>query len=729
MRTLLLLRGSPACGKTTWIKNNNLSEYALSADNIRLMCQTPIMLTNGNLGISQSNDKLVWKILFQMLEARMQRGEFTVIDATNSKTTEMNRYKELASTYRYRIYCVDFTKIPIEQCRKQNQMRQEYKQVPDSVFDKMYARFATQKIPSGITVLKPDELNQIWFKPIDLSNYKVIHHIGDIHGCNTVLQEYLKDGIKDDEYYIFTGDYIDRGIENAEVVNYLFSIMNRDNVCLLEGNHEHWLWAWGNKQAAQSREFQVNTKRQLEDNHVSTKEARMFYRKLRQCAYYIYNGKTVLVTHGGISKLSDNLSLLATEQMIKGVGTYEESDAVDNVFMDSTDNNTYQIHGHRNLKSSPVQINSSCFNLEGSVEFGDKLRIVELSNEGFKTIELSNTVFKPIEQKSKNTVNLNLSEVIEKMRKSKFIIEKKFDNISSFNFTRDAFYDKQWDEQTTKARGLYIDTVKNKVVARAYDKFFNINERPETKIEILQHTLNFPVYAYRKENGFLGIVGYNDSTDDLFITTKSSPDGEYAQWFKKIFYNSVDKDTALAIKDYIKENNVSFVFEVIDVNNDPHIIKYVENHMALLDIVKNDIDFNKYDYTNLQHIAHQFGLTCKVQAYVLNNWQDFYDWYNEIQSEDYEYDGKQIEGFVIEDSNGFMVKTKLDFYRTWKFMRSVMNDVFRKGYITKTSALTTPLTNKFYGWLKAHKDDDNIPKDIISLRDLFYKDCMNDTTK
>ena len=28
-----------------------------------------------------------------MLEDRMKRGEFTIIDATNSKTVEMNRYK------------------------------------------------------------------------------------------------------------------------------------------------------------------------------------------------------------------------------------------------------------------------------------------------------------------------------------------------------------------------------------------------------------------------------------------------------------------------------------------------------------------------------------------------------------------------------------------------------------------------------------------------------------
>ena len=182
---------------------------------------------DGTEGISQSNDKAVWKLLFSILEIRMQRGDFTVIDATNSKTSEMNRYRELCTTYRYRIYCVDFTDIPIAEVKRRNAGRDALRQVPEAVIDRMYARFATQKIPSGIRVIRPDELDTIWLRRFDLSHYKRVHHIGDIHGCYTALQQYLADngGIRDDEMYIFVGDYIDRGVENAEVVTFLLSIM------------------------------------------------------------------------------------------------------------------------------------------------------------------------------------------------------------------------------------------------------------------------------------------------------------------------------------------------------------------------------------------------------------------------------------------------------------------------------------------------------------------------
>lgn len=149
MRTLLLLRGSAGCGKSTWIEKNGLKQYTLSPDEIRVMHQSPILMPDGTHGISQSNDKSVWAILFTLLEYRMQKGEFTVIDATNSKTSEMNRYKTMCDTYRYRIYCVDFTDIPIDEVKRRNAGRPEVKRVPDEVIDKMYSRFATQKIPSA----------------------------------------------------------------------------------------------------------------------------------------------------------------------------------------------------------------------------------------------------------------------------------------------------------------------------------------------------------------------------------------------------------------------------------------------------------------------------------------------------------------------------------------------------------------------------------------------------
>lgn len=93
---------------------------------------------------------------------------------------------------------------------------------------------------------------------------------------------------------------------------------------------------------------------------------------------------------------------------------------------------------------------------------------------------------------------------------------------------------------------------------------------------MLQHKLAFPVTAYVKENGFLGIVSYNEEDDSLFIATKSSINGDFAGWFKKMLYSKVPKQTLTSLKEYARDNNVSFVFECVDMKNDPHIIDYPE---------------------------------------------------------------------------------------------------------------------------------------------------------
>lgn len=728
MRILLLLRGSAGCGKSTWIEKNGLKPYTLSADDIRLLCQSPIMQVDGTEGISQANDNVTWKTLFNLLETRMQKGEFTVIDATNSKTSEMNRYKEMCNTYRYRIYCVDFTDIPIEEVKRRNANREVLKRVPEEAIDKMYSRFATQKIPSGIKVIKPDELDTIWMRMIDLSDYNKIHHIGDIHGCNTVLQKYLSDngGMKDDEFYIFTGDYIDRGLENADVVKFLISIKDKKNVLMLEGNHERWLWLYANGCTGKSKEFELITKPALEEARIDKKDIRQLYRRFGQCAYYKYDDNVYLVTHAGLSTLPKNLSFVATDQMIKGVGGYNDFEKIAETFINTTPDNVYQIHGHRNTKRLDTKVNDRVFNLEGRVEFGGELRCVQIDKDGIHTIEIQNEVFKTPEMQSEQTVtSSSVADTIISLRANRYIQEKKFGNISSFNFTEKAFYDKVWDEQTTKSRGLYLDTLKGKVVARAYDKFFNINERPETKFDMLQYKLQFPVTAYVKENGFLGIVSYNEYEDGLLIASKSTLDSQFAQWFREMLYEKISADNIQEMKKYIKEHNVSFVFECVDMKNDPHIIEYPNSELFLLDIVQNDMNFSKYEYDTMVDVANQFGITTKEKAFEIATWQEFFDWYYDILEEDYEYDGRKIEGFVIEDSVGYMTKLKLTYYNFWKFMRSISHEAIRNGYIRKTSALTTPTANEYYAWVrKLHdvEDKDSIPRDICTLRRLFYKD-------
>ena len=456
------------------------------------------------------------------------------------------------------------------------------------------------------------------------------------------------------------------------------------------------------------------------------KDIRLLYRKLGQCAYYKYGENIYLVTHGGLSYIPDNLTFVATDQMIHGVGGYEDAEKIAEVFVNEMPDKYYQIHGHRNIKQVPIRVNDRVFNLEGRVEFGGDLRCVQLDKDGIHEVKVHNEVFKVPEVKEENsTTNGSIADLINSLRANKYIQEKKFGNISSFNFTKDAFYGKVWDDQTTKTRGLFIDTYKNKVAARAYEKFFNINERKETKLNMLQNKLQFPVTAYVKENGYLGIVSYDEYNDDLFIASKSTIDSQFAEWLKEALYRELTPENREKMKLYAKDNNVSFVFENVDMEHDPHVIRYPVNKLFLLDIVYNQMDFKKYEYETMCDVAHQLGLTPKEKAYEIANWQDFYEWYFDVTEDNYQYNGKNIEGFVIEDNSGYMVKLKLAYYKFWKFMRSISHEAIKNGYTKKIAALTTSLANEYYSWVKQlhnAEDIDSLPKDICTLRKLFYRD-------
>lgn len=413
--------------------------------------------------------------------------------------------------------------------------------------------------------------------------------------------------------------------------------------------------------------------------------------------------------------------------MIKGSGNYSDADVVDQSFCENTD--AYQVHGHRNLKGNPIQT-CRAFNLEGNVEFGGSIRVVSFVGNEIKVSEFKNNIYLPTEERIDYTAkikkNESVADAILALRGNKQVVEKQFGDISSFNFSKQAFFDKIWDEQTIRARGLYINIPKGKIVARGYTKFFNVNERPETKFDMLQHKLKFPVTAYVKENGFLGLVSYNEIDDSLFVTTKSNPDGNYASWLKEMIDKKIPVDTQQKMKEFSRENNVTFVFECIDMQRDPHIIDYPENHLFLLDIVYNELKFKKFSYDELISVADKFGLEHKERAVVINDWQTFFDWYYTVTAPDYLYNNRHIEGFVVEDADGYMVKLKLAYYNFWKYLRGVSYKVLRRGHLDgkETSSLTTPLMNQYYAWLKRiyaeTEDKESIPRDICSLRKLFY---------
>ena len=109
MRDLIIMRGCPGSGKSTAIKEAGLENYTLSPDTIRLMLRAPEVAENSTYSISQQDNALVFELLDTMLMNRMKTGSPTIIDATHCSsgkfhTKQINRYRELAKQYKYRLF-------------------------------------------------------------------------------------------------------------------------------------------------------------------------------------------------------------------------------------------------------------------------------------------------------------------------------------------------------------------------------------------------------------------------------------------------------------------------------------------------------------------------------------------------------------------------------------------------------------------------------------------------
>ena len=721
MRKLVILRGAMGVGKTTFIKSKKLERFTLSSDQIRLMFNAPELTSQFSEQIPQYNNTKVWNLLYYLLEERMKKGEFTIVDAVHAKKHDFTIYKKLAKKYRYRLYVIDFTDVPKEEVLLRNEARESYKIVPKESIDRVYKLFSKEKVPSVFTVLKPNQWASIFrIMPQDFNHYRNIHIIGDIHGCSSALKNYFDQyPIREEDAYIFLGDYFDRGIENYSTYLLLTELINYKNIIFLLGNHEDKLYKY-----ACDDEFKMdydikNTIEEFEQNGISKSDLRKFMQKLAQISYITFRNKNYLVTHGGIPYFPESpLEYYSTNSFVYGIDQYDvDIDGLYEEAMKKRRNKVYQVHGHRNYyQIDPRKYNYS-YNLEGDIEHGGFLRILDLNDDGSicsKTVrnEIYNCHLKEETQ---------VYQLVSNLRSNKYVYEKELEpGLSSFNFTKQAFYNQVWNQMTTQARGLFIDTKQYHVVARSYDKFFNINEREESSFENIKTSFHFPVSFYLKYNGFLGILSYYKG--ELFFATKSTNQGTYVEYFKTIFYTLFNEQQVDSIKDYLREHSVSMIFEVIDPIHDPHIIKYDEAHLILLDMVYNQLDYKKMPYQKLQKFADTYQIEVKRLVYVANQLEELETLYSTIQEQNYLLDHHNIEGFVLEDDENHIVKFKTDYYKQWKVLRTKMeNAVAKNTFKTNSKNL---LENEFMSYLKEkyeNKKIDSSSLNIIKEREEFLK--------
>lgn len=723
MRTLLLLRGVMGAGKSTWVKENHLENYTLSADDFRLKVCNPILNTEGEFRISQKFDTVAWNMLMQCLEERMKMGHFTVIDATHNNRELVRKYEKLAEKYRYQIYYKQFD-VPLETCLARNATRDEFKRVPEEHLRRAHMLIQETTFPKKfIRIEELSEIENYFLAKPQERGFNEVKVIGDIHGCYTVMNDALG-GLKEDTLYIFLGDILDRGIENKQVIDWFIKHREDKNAIFIEGNHEaHWV-AWARDEQVYSKSFLRHTLPELigeyrdrrynrlleqgidltnipedgfdaETNEIIAKETekmkeemipfkkdlRQLHRRFRTCYFFEFNGQKYFCSHGGLSALP-KLTYVSAREMINGVGSYETEidEAYELSYQLGNCQDAIQFHGHRNTVSTE---HSYC--LEDSVEFGGNLCIATINQDGVRIDRYENKVFKEkplygfevsVENPEEIKYQFDNPELNALVNSRDVNVKELNDDIISVNFKNSVFRKASWNHKNIKARGLFLDKNDGHVVIRSYNKFFNLGEITGlTDLRSLKENLQYPVRAYVKENGYLGLVSIHNG--EWIFASKSTTVGPFADWLRELFDKEENLQFKHKLKALLERENATAVFEVV-LSKDRHMVDYRnEDQLILLDIVKNELTLHgcnvddEYSQTMLDELFTEdmtsfTVIRRKMLDGILSNYDDVIAYIDELNSME------NVEGAVLVDATGFCFKLKGQWYSDWKRRRNLV---------------------------------------------------------
>lgn len=134
MNTIILTRGIPGSGKSTWAKTwveeSPLFRIRINWDDIRRM-----------LGVYwvPSREFLLSGMTKILLEDAMSNGYDIVVDNMNLTPKSIEIFLETAKNYSYKVEYKDF-KTPLEECLRRNSLREGDAKIDENVIRNLYEK-------------------------------------------------------------------------------------------------------------------------------------------------------------------------------------------------------------------------------------------------------------------------------------------------------------------------------------------------------------------------------------------------------------------------------------------------------------------------------------------------------------------------------------------------------------------------------------------------------------
>lgn len=262
-------------------------------------------------------------------------------------------------------------------------------------------------------------------------------------------------------------------------------------------------------------------------------------------------------------------------------------------------------------------------------------------------------------------------QLLNQMLKEKYVQMQKHPEADLFiyNYTRNAEYNKVWNEVTLQTRGLILDSEMN-IVALPLKKFFNDFETKEGDIP------NLPFEVYEKMDGIMGVIYFLN--DKPYVASRGSFNSKFANKANEMLYgkyshviDKLDKTKTYIVEIIYPEGKI-----VVDYGGKEELVLLaIIDTETGLDLPLEDIGFpvvKKYDGIKDINILRQL-------------------------------EEKNKEGFIVKFSNGFRMKVKFkEYFRLHQIITQVSSITIWE-HLSQNRALDELLDNvpdEFYDWVK-----------------------------
>lgn len=622
-KKVILLVGPMGSGKTTYCENNYSNYYRISQD--------------------EQGKKEHFELYNEAIE---NEEPLIIVDRINHLSKQRYKFLNLAKKFGYDTEIIVLN-LEFKECYNRLLSRDKHPTLNNKVGNDIILKalrmyFKEYQRPTL------DEADNVWFETnydpymLDLSNkYNKFVLIGDVHGCYDELielyeSEKIQNFIDDNTAIIFLGDLVDKGPKIREVIDFFNFTSNCYTVL---GNHEEKLRRYLRGNNVSITHGLDKTIEQLEIQDITTSYAQKLLFQLESIPYIIKLSNTDYVVHAGVNPLksidkqSREYLLYARTFNQKTLEFSNNNDLFWFEYYDKKKENIYFGHNY----NDKIQVKDNVYSLDGYCVYGNELRSLLLDSKKntkeFHTLKAKNIYCKN-EIESNNDSLSNYEQLVFE----KYINKVETNDLVLYNYSDKCTYEAFWNEFTLKSRGIIYEKNTNKLIARPFTKFFNLNENEESQLHNLPIHLSYEVYE--KSDGSLGILyWYNNQWN---IATRGSFNSEQAIEGLKIMqnYNLSYLDT-----------NYTYLVEIIYPENKIIVNYGNERKLVLLGAIKVDTA-DELSYDSLLVTSKKTGMDIvkRFNYSIL----ELIKLQKEIP--------KDIEGFIIKFNNGLRIKIKGEEY-------------------------------------------------------------------